>query len=72
MTRIHQLIENREYPNARRLAREFDTKKNGFFFTEPVRQFPKMPMSGADVFTMFVAGSVSYRLRGQPLMSVRL
>ena len=79
MMRIHQLIENKEYPNSHKLAREFemsvrtikrnidfmktrlklpmefDVKKNGFYFTRSVPQFPQMPMSEADVFTMFVA-----------------
>jgi len=90
MMRIHQLIENREYPNSHKLAREFemsvrtikrdidfmktrlklpmefDGKKNGFYFTRSVPQFPQMPMSEADVFTMFVASKAIEQYRGTP------
>ena len=88
--RIHQLIENKEYPNSHKLAREFemsvrtikrnidfmktrlklpmefDVKKNGFFFTRSVPNFPQMPMSEADVFTMFVASKAIEQYRGTP------
>ena len=91
MMRIHQLIENKEYPNSHKLAREFemsvrtikrdidfmrsrlnlpmefDGKKNGFYFTKSVPQFPQMPMSEADVFTMFVASKAIEQYRGTPL-----
>ncbi|HOX60140.1 MAG TPA: WYL domain-containing protein [Verrucomicrobiota bacterium] len=90
MMRIHQLIENKEYPNSHKLAREFemsvrtikrnidfmktrlklpmefDVKKNGFYFTRSVPQFPQMPMSEADVFTMFVASKAIEQYRGTP------
>ena len=90
MMRIHQLIENKEYPNSHKLAREFemsvrtikrnidfmktrlklpmefDVKKNGFYFTRSVPNFPQMPMSEADVFTMFVASKAIEQYRGTP------
>jgi proteasome accessory factor B len=46
---------------------EFDVKRNGYFFTKPVPQFPQVPMSEADVFTMFVANKAIEQYHGTPL-----
>jgi predicted DNA-binding transcriptional regulator YafY len=91
MQRIHQLIQNGEYPNCSMMAGEFemsirtikrdvdfmktrlkmpiefDVRRNGYFFTRTVPHFPQMPMSEADVFTMFVANKAIEQYRGTPL-----
>ncbi len=46
---------------------EFDVQRNGYYFTKPVPHFPQMPMSEADVFTMFVASKAIEQYRGTPL-----
>ena len=94
MQRIHRLIENKEYPNCSKMAREFemsvrtlkrdidfmktrlglpiefDVQRNGYYFTEPVPQFPQVPMSEADIFTMFVANKAIEQYRGTPLQKM--
>lgn len=94
MQRIHRLIENKEYPNCKKMAKEFemsvrtlrrdvdfmktrlkmpidfDARQNGYFFTRPVMHFPQMPMSEADVFTMFVASKAIEQYRGTPLQKM--
>ena len=90
MHRIHQLLQNKEYPNCTKLAKEFevvkrtmkrdiefmkdqmrlpiefDTRRNGYFYTEPVHDFPELPMSEADVFALFVASKAIEQYRGTP------
>jgi proteasome accessory factor B len=90
MHRIHQLLQNEEYPNCTKLAQEFevakrtmkrdiefmkdrlqlpigfDQRRNGYFYTEPVKQFPEMPMSEAEVFALFVASKAIEQYRGTP------
>src|SRR5512138_3183463 len=46
---------------------EFDVQQNGYYFTKPVPQFPQMPMSEADIFTMFVANKAIEQYHGTPL-----
>ena len=94
MQRIHRLIENKEYPNSRKMAREFemsvrtlkrdidfmktrlnlpirfDGQHNGFYYTKPVVQFPQVPMSEADIFTMFVASKAIEQYHGTPLQKM--
>jgi predicted DNA-binding transcriptional regulator YafY len=94
MQRIHRLIENKEYPNCSKMAKEFemsvrtikrdvdfmktrldmpiefDVRRNGYYFTEPVPHFPQMPMSEADVFTMFVASKAIEQYHGTPLQGM--
>ncbi len=94
MQRIHQLIENKEYPNCRKMAAEFemsvrtlkrdidfmktrldlpiefDVQRNGYYFTKPVPQFPQLPMSEADTFTMFVASKAIEQYQGTPLQKM--
>ena len=90
MHRIHQLLQNREYPNCTKLAREFevvrrtmkrdiefmkdqmrlpiefDARRNGYFYAEPVDHFPDRPMSEAEVFGLFVASKAIEQYRGTP------
>ena len=94
MQRIHRLIENKEYPNCRKMAREFemsvrtlkrdidfmktrlnlpigfDGQHNGYYYTKPVAQFPQVPMSEADIFTMFVANRAIEQYHGTPLQKM--
>lgn len=49
---------------------EFDVRRNGYYFTEPVPNFPQMPMSEADVFTLFVASKAIEQYRGTPLQKM--
>lgn len=49
---------------------DFDVFQNGYFFTRPVTHFPQMPMSEADVFTMFVASKAIEQYRGTPLQKM--
>jgi len=89
--RIHRLIENKEYPNCSKMAREFemsvrtvkrdvdfmktrldmpiefDVRRNGYHYTEPVPHFPQMPISEADTFALFIASKAIEQYRGTPL-----
>src|SRR5215813_2759052 len=91
MMRIHRLIENKEYPNARQLAKElavsvrtvkrdlefmrdrmklpmeFDVRRNGHYFTKSVPNFPQLPMSEKEMWTLFVASQAIAQYRGTPL-----
>jgi proteasome accessory factor B len=91
MMRIHRLIENKEYPNCSKMAREFemsvrtvkrdvdfmktrldmpiefDVRRNGYHYTEPVPHFPQMPISEADTFALFIASKAIEQYRGTPL-----
>ena len=90
MHRIHQLLQNKEYPNCTKLAKEFevvkrtmkrdiefmkdqmclpigfDTRRNGYFYTETVDHFPELPMSEADVFALYVASKAIEQYKGTP------
>ena len=94
MMRIHRLVENKEYPNCSKMAREFemsvrtlkrdvdfmktrlnmpiefDVRRNGYYFTEPVPHFPQMPMSEADTFALFIASKAIEQYRGTPLQKM--
>src|ERR1039458_4655290 len=94
MMRIHRLVENKEYPNCSKMAREFemsvrtlkrdvdfmktrlnmpiefDVRRNGYYFTEPVPHFPQMPMSEADTFALFIASKAIEQYRGTPLQQM--
>jgi proteasome accessory factor B len=48
----------------------FDVKRNGYYYTGAVPEFPKVPMSEADVFTMFVAKKAIEQYRGTPLQKM--
>jgi proteasome accessory factor B len=46
---------------------EFDVQRNGYYYTSAVPQFPQVPMSEADIFTMFVANKAIEQYHGTPL-----
>jgi proteasome accessory factor B len=93
MMRIHRIIENKEYPNSKQLARElevsfrtikrdlvfmrnrlnlpmeFDVKRNGHYFTEPVPTFPQVPMTEREMWHLFIASQAIEQYRGTPLRS---
>ena len=94
MQQMHNLIQNGEYPNCSKMAKEFemsvrtlkrnidfmktrmklpigfDVKRNGYYYTSKVPEFPRVPMSEADVFTMFVAKKAIEQYRGTPLQKM--
>ncbi len=45
---------------------EFNTQRNGFFYTEPVEQFPQVPFSEAEIFALLVAHKAVAQYRGTP------
>ncbi len=97
MLRIHQAIQSGSYPNASRLAREFeistksiyrdidfmrynlelplewDGRKNGFYYTEEVSDFPSLQISEGELVALFVAEKALQQYRGtsfeRPLLS---
>lgn len=90
MHRVFQLIQQGEFPNCPRIAREFgvsvrtikrdveflieryrlpiayDTRRYGFYFTEPVKEFPSVPMTEGEVFALFIAQKAVAQYRGTP------
>ena len=49
---------------------EFDVRRNGFVFTEPVPVFPQMPMTEKEMWTLFVASQAIEQYRGTPMHSI--
>ena len=49
-----------------RLPIEFNSQKNGYFYTKPVEQFPQLPLTEAEVFAMLVAHKAIAQYRGTP------
>jgi predicted DNA-binding transcriptional regulator YafY len=45
---------------------EFDTHRNGYYYSRPVEQFPQMPFNEAEVFAMLVAHKAIAQYRGTP------
>lgn len=45
---------------------EFDSHRNGYFYTHPVDQFPQLPFSEAEVFALLVAHKAVAQYRGTP------
>ena len=90
MIRIHELLQNKQYPNCTKLGKEFevvkrtvmrdiefmkdrfnlplefDSLKNGYFYSRPVDHFPELPLSEADVFGLLVANKAIEQYRGTP------
>ena len=90
MLRIHQLIQNQEYPNCSKLAGEFelctrtvkrdldfmkyrldlpiefDARKNGYYYTRPVEQFPGTAVTEAEMFALLVAHKAITQYSGTP------
>ena len=45
---------------------EFDSQRNGFYYTEKVEQFPQLPFSEAEIFALLVAHKAVAQYRGTP------
>ena len=45
---------------------EFNPHRNGYYYTEPVEQFPQLPFSEAEVFALLVAHKAVAQYRGTP------
>ena len=45
---------------------EFDSQRNGYYYTEPVEQFPQLPFSEAEIFALLVAHKAVAQYRGTP------
>ena len=45
---------------------EFDPKRNGYYYTKPVDQFPQVPFSEAEVFALLVAHKAIAQYKGTP------
>jgi hypothetical protein len=45
---------------------EFDVRRNGFFFTGPVRHVPQVQMSQREMFALFIASKANEQYRGTP------
>jgi len=90
MMRIHQLLQNKEYPNCSKLAREFelctrtakrdldfmkhrlnlpiefDARRNGYYYTRTVEQFPGAAVTEAEMFALLVAHKAIAQYHGTP------
>jgi proteasome accessory factor B len=65
---VRTLKRNIDFMKTRmRLPIAFDLKRNGYYYTRPVPEFPKVPISEADVWAMFVAKKAIEQYRGTPL-----
>jgi predicted DNA-binding transcriptional regulator YafY len=45
---------------------EYDSRKYGFFYTSPVKKFPLLPVSEAEIFALAVAHKAIAQYRGTP------
>jgi proteasome accessory factor B len=52
--------------NKRNLPIKYDPRRYGFYYSEPVRGFPKTPMTEADIFAIMVAHKSVAQYRGTP------
>jgi proteasome accessory factor B len=50
----------------RRLPIRYDPRRYGFYYTQPVRGFPKTPMTEAEIFGIMVAHKAVAQYRGTP------
>jgi predicted DNA-binding transcriptional regulator YafY len=48
------------------LPLEFDGNRNGYYYTQPVEQFPQLPISEAEVFALLVAHRAIAQYHGIP------
>jgi predicted DNA-binding transcriptional regulator YafY len=93
MMRMHQLIQNGEYPNCPKVAKEFevstrtvkrdvefmkvrlklpieyDENRYGFFYTQPVDQFPTVAVTEAELFSLLVAHKAIAQYHGTPFQA---
>ena len=49
-----------------KLPIEYDARRYGFFYTEPVAQFPGLPVTEAEMFAMLVAHKAIAQYQGTP------
>lgn len=49
-----------------KLPIEFNSQRNGYFYTKPVEQFPQLPFTEAEVFALLVAHKAIAQYRGTP------
>lgn len=45
---------------------EYDSNRYGYYFTEPVKEFPNVPITEAEIFALFVAHKAVAQYRGTP------
>jgi proteasome accessory factor B len=45
---------------------EFDSRRNGYYYTEPVEQFPQLPFTEVEIFALLVAHKAVAQYRGTP------
>jgi len=45
---------------------EFDSRHNGYYYTQPVEQFPQLPFTEAEIFALLVAHKAVAQYRGTP------
>ena len=48
------------------LPLEFDGQRNGYYYTRPVEQFPQLPISEAEIFSLLVAHKAIAQYHGTP------
>ena len=48
----------------------YDVRRRGYFYTEPVPQFPNLPLSEAEIFGLLVAHKAIEQYRGTPFAQV--
>jgi proteasome accessory factor B len=48
------------------LPLEFDGRRNGYYYTRPVEQFPQLPITEAEVFALLVAHKAIAQYHGTP------
>ena len=49
-----------------KLPMEFDNRRNGYYYTRPVKQFPQLPFSEAEIFALLVAHKAVAQYQGTP------
>jgi proteasome accessory factor B len=49
-----------------KLPIEFDQRRNGYFYTKPVEQFPQMALTESEVFALLIAHKAIAQYRGTP------
>jgi len=91
MMRLHQMMQNNEYPNCPKLAKEFeisirtlkrdaefmktrfnlpieyDAKKYGYYYSEPVSHFPNLSLTEQELFALLVAHKAIEQYRSTEL-----
>jgi predicted DNA-binding transcriptional regulator YafY len=64
---VRTIMRDVDFMKARmNLPIEFDTDRNGYYYTRPVEQFPQLPISEAEVFALLVAHKAIAQYHGTP------